>query len=429
MLLVGLIAAASIAAADDPPPCRAAFAGNGLSTLSDPNARLRPNEPNSPASVEVRVPPVLPVTDDPPRFGTVVREWNLLVSLGPGITWRRDSGRFYLCTQGRQMWSVDPLDPPHTARRENWIFPNMGTATADISWSIAWDNDSGCFWISNIVDGNIYGGCYYTRIRKTAVGDTWRWFSENPGDTWLVGDGSGGGAGSMYWMGGSEKCLGRGYFACAPVASGYPYNNVWKFDPYTKSDLGRVACGNALSERGCTLVPYDSNYILTSGWNDNCLSKRDSTGLPLASVPGARSDLALWVPDSVTPDDTVFIYATCGTNSTLQKISVGMLWSQLKPGQAIGEPCWPASAADDRVQVEPNPCQGVATVHFRSSLPTLYSLSLYDATGRVVLSRALSVGRQASSVVLDLRSMPVGVYVLRLNAGTFACSEKIILQH
>src|SRR5512136_1359767 len=79
--------------------------------------------------------------DNPPRFGTVMQQWNLPMGggyNGAGIAWRRDSGRFYLCAQGRQMWSVDPFDPPGTARLENWVFPNMGAGTTDIPWGLAW---------------------------------------------------------------------------------------------------------------------------------------------------------------------------------------------------------------------------------------------------------------------------------------------------
>jgi len=313
-----------------------AYAGNDLSTTSDPNATLRPADPSAPACVEAPVPPV-PVTDAPPPFGTVMQQWNLAMTggyRGSGITWRRDSSRFYLMDQGNALWSFDPLNPTGTIRQERWVFPNMGSGTADIPWSLAWDNDSGCFWISNIVDGNIYGGCYYTRMRRSPSGDTWRWVPSNPGDTWLVGNGSAGGAGSMYWMAGSEKWLDRGYFACAPVAPSPGTNNyVWKFEPYTKTSVGRCTSGHMTSERGCGLVPWDSNYIITTGWNANTHYERDSNGVALrqasATVYGP-ADVAVWVPQIIGPDDTAFFYCMVNNSSnTLQKISTGLLWNQL----------------------------------------------------------------------------------------------------
>ena len=282
---------------------------------------------------------------------------------GAGITWRRDSGRFYLTDQhGGLVWSCDPFDPPGTLRQENWVMPSLGTATRDIPWSLAWDADFSCFWISDIVDGNTYGDCYYVCMRQTPVGDTWRWFPENPGDTWLVGSGSTGGAGNMCWMAGSEKCDGYSYFACAPVARSPGADNyVWKFDPYTKTGLGRCSHGSTIDERGCTLVPWDSNYIITTGWNANRHYKRDSSGLALDSAAATAyvpADVALWLPQTVRPDDTVFFYCICnGTSNTLQRISAGMLWSQLPlPGPSNIRPVTilaPAGTVDSGQSVIP----------------------------------------------------------------------------
>ena len=370
--------------------------------------------------------------DDPPAFGTVVQEWHLLIQFANGgITWRRDSERFYLMDQGYSgssgVWSCDPLDPVHSLRRENWVMPDVGSDTADIPWGLAWDSDSNCFWISTIVDGDIYSGSYYFRMRRTAVGDTWRWFPENPGDTWLVSS-----AGNMYWMAGSEKCDGRDYFACAPVGSGYPYNNVWKFDPYTKTSVGRCSSGHIYSERGCALVPWDSNYIITTGWGANKHYLRDSNGVVLRSADAATYapfDISLWFPQTVRAEDTVFFYCICGNQtSTIQKISVGLLWGQLEPGQAVAEPK-PSPAQPAAFRIEPNPCRGVlflqngdcpakrgtvpsqGPVRFPGTVPGFASVglsqfcALLDAAGRKVLD--LHPGPN------DVRSLAPGVYFVR----------------
>jgi hypothetical protein len=306
------------------------------------------------------------------------------------------------------VWSVRAGDPPGSSRLENWVLPNMGSSTPDVPWSIAWDNDSNCYWISSIVDGSFSKGCNYTRIRRTAHGDTWRWFSENPEDTWQVGDSAASGVGRMYWMAGSEKWLNRDYFACAPVAPTPSTDNyVWKFDPYTKTGIGRCAHGDTVSERGCALVPWDSNYIITTGWNANTHYLRDSNGAVLRSAAATQhssSDLALWVPQNIGPDDTVFMYCTCGVgNDIIQKISVGLLWGQLEPGQAIGEPGRPVLNADDRLHIEPNPCR--AFVRISSLLSSPSSLSLSDISGRKVLD--LRPGAN------DVRALAPGVYFVR----------------
>ena len=60
--------------------------------------------------------PVLAQASSPP-FGTVVRRSSLRMSgsyAGAGITWVRDSGKFFLMDQGYagpcRVWKLDPVD-------------------------------------------------------------------------------------------------------------------------------------------------------------------------------------------------------------------------------------------------------------------------------------------------------------------------------
>jgi hypothetical protein len=55
-------------------------------------------------------------------------------------------------------------------------------------------------------------------------------------------------------------------------------------------------------------------------------------------------------------------------------------------------------------------------------------VGIYDATGRTVLHQTYGVGRDASSVRLDLRSMNAGVYIVRLSGADFAATQKLIVQ-
>jgi hypothetical protein len=74
----------------------------------------------------------------------------------------------------------------------------------------------------------------------------------------------------------------------------------------------------------------------------------------------------------------------------------------------------------------PNPCRGPVRLEYALP-PGLAVLRLYDIAGRAVLTRALN--SREKQITLDLRHLNAGIYVLRLNAGTFACSQKMILQH
>ncbi|UCG43148.1 MAG: T9SS type A sorting domain-containing protein [candidate division WOR-3 bacterium] len=269
---------------------------------------------------------------DPPPFGTVVQRWSLRMSgsyAGAGITWVRDSGRLFLMDQGYagpcRVWKLDPADPQGTIESVPWTFANLGDSTVDIPWSIAWDNDSGCFWISQILDNNVYGGCYL--LRHVWSGSRWVW-GGTARDSWRIDSGSV----HLFWVAGMEKHPVDGAYyghVYSPVQDTF---GLGRFDPYTKSVLGLLLNGAGLRERGLTLVPWDSCYILTNSWNADGYRKRDSTGLLLQSAQAAYgpSDWALYVPSMIKPEDTVCTYCiNSHSNNYFERVSVGMLWSQL----------------------------------------------------------------------------------------------------
>jgi hypothetical protein len=274
---------------------------------------------------------------DPPPFGTVVQRWPLRMSgsyAGSGITWRRDSREFYLMDQGYAgtigVWNLDPADPEGTIESVPWTFINLGAGTVDIPWSIAWDNDSGCFWIGQIVDGNIYGGCYL--LRHIWNGSRWVWGGA-PRDSWYVGNGSNGGGLECLWTAGIEKNHLAGIFYFVPVsASPCSLNRIGKFDPYTKTNLGRLPYGDSAPGRALTLIPWDSAYIVTCGWSSG-LVKLDTLGRILQradSIGYGTSDMTVMWPRPMHPDDTVCIYSmTSSSQNYFLRISTGMLWRQL----------------------------------------------------------------------------------------------------
>jgi hypothetical protein len=353
---------------------------------------------------------------EPPPFGTVLGQWDLPMSgpyAGAGITWRRDSGLFYLMDQNRSVWKLDPTDSTAAIRRDSWVFANLGDGTQDIPWGIAWDPDSGCYWVSQIIDGNVYAGCYLLRIVWS--GGAWCW-GGTPADSWKVSNTI------MYWVAGMAKRTEGGYFIGAAVSQS---GGLVKFDPYTKVVLGSI--GPELSCRCVALVPADSYYIITH--DTISLMKLDSAGQLLQRGDSGRlgqADLDLAIPAVPDPDDTVSFYAICSNSTnTLQGVSAGMLWGQLKAGQAIAEPA-PPTAKPAGFSIEPNPCRGSATIHLAPTLTVPCSITLMDVTGRTLQS---SHHNPQPGMRLDLRALRPGVYIVRIDAGTVTCSEKLILQH
>jgi hypothetical protein len=78
------------------------------------------------------------------------------------------------------------------------------------------------------------------------------------------------------------------------------------------------------------------------------------------------------------------------------------------------------------ITVTPNPCRSSATISCSSSfLSPRSSLSLYDAAGLRVRS---SFGLRTSPFRLDLRSMPAGVYLLRLESAGGTATRKLVVE-
>ncbi len=77
--------------------------------------------------------------------------------------------------------------------------------------------------------------------------------------------------------------------------------------------------------------------------------------------------------------------------------------------------------------VTPNPCDGSTTLRIPDSSSIVYrsSLSVYDASGRRVLSRPV----QTSPFVLSTSYFPAGVYVARWVSGDNYLSARFLVQH
>lgn len=99
---------------------------------------------------------------------------------------------------------------------------------------------------------------------------------------------------------------------------------------------------------------------------------------------------------------------------------------------ALTRPVEPAAVAGRqavRFGISPNPARDRAVLSLTSSpIAHNLSLSVYDATGRCVLVDAPGFGRQSSSASLDLRFLPAGVYLVRLNGAGFSVSQKLVIE-
>ncbi len=105
------------------------------------------------------------------------------------------------------------------------------------------------------------------------------------------------------------------------------------------------------------------------------------------------------------------------------------LWAYVNPSQTpgVGEHATVAELAALSLRVEPNPSAVRIRVRFVLPGPSRVSVKLYDAAGavRAVLTEGhLSAGRH--ELVVDAATLPHGVYLLRLDAGSRSASVKLI---
>jgi hypothetical protein len=239
-------------------------------------------------------------------------------------------------------------------------------------------------------------------------------------DSWYISDTTGGPR--LQWVAGMEKHPVEGVFYAIVYESEQDTSGLGRFDPYTKSVLGLLANGVGIRERGLTLVPWDSFYVLTTGYAVNHYRKRDSTGLLLQSAGATHgpTDWALHVPSVIRAEDTVCAYCINSNSSNyFERVSVGMLWGQLGAvGVEEGEP------AAQRRQPEATVARGVLTYQ-----PTASSLQqaaeLIDINGRLVME--LQPGQT------DIRHLAPGVYFIeedsRVPGSMGSSARKVVIQH
>jgi hypothetical protein len=90
----------------------------------------------------------------------------------------------------------------------------------------------------------------------------------------------------------------------------------------------------------------------------------------------------------------------------------------------VAEPSLKPQASSFKLEAYPNPATNAVNIQFSTPLSGPSSLRVYDTQGRLVHS---SFGLRTSPFRLDLRSMPAGVYHLRLTSGDRTISQRVAI--
>ena len=72
-----------------------------------------------------------------------------------------------------------------------------------------------------------------------------------------------------------------------------------------------------------------------------------------------------------------------------------------------------ATIKDLSITIAPNPVMSLLTVQFSGNRESVYTLSLFNASGKLLLSKAQLAKSNISTLAMD--QMPAGIYFLRIN--------------
>jgi len=78
--------------------------------------------------------------------------------------------------------------------------------------------------------------------------------------------------------------------------------------------------------------------------------------------------------------------------------------------------------------VYPNPVTGIANIHLTPGAnDEMVTISVYDVTGRMVMSQSRLNSKETSDVVLDMSQLSNGMYIIRLESSEAVLSRKVML--
>jgi hypothetical protein len=88
-----------------------------------------------------------------------------------------------------------------------------------------------------------------------------------------------------------------------------------------------------------------------------------------------------------------------------------------------------ATLGDWHLAISPNPlASGFAVLRYSLPKVGLATLSVFDVTGRTMLTQTLAAGRTGTAS-LDLRKLGAGVYVVKVAAEGFSTTQKLVVEH
>ncbi len=243
--------------------------------------------------------------------------------------------------------------------------------------------------------------------------------------------------------------------ACGPAGSAVIYAGGQAGDRgviYRTDDLG-ISWNRTASAPGADIVslavhPQDPGTVLAAAGR---LYRSTDAGESWAECPAGRNLVSV----RFNPHQPAMI-AAGGDSGVVLSLDAGATWSRLDAGledrhvsylafadsgrwlvcATRGRACfaWPLAAGvaerplvaemDGPARLAPTIGPGRFAVSWTGRVT---GISVYDAAGRAVF-RQSSIDNLGSSMALDLRGLSAGVYLVRLDAGGFTQSQKLVVE-
>ncbi len=179
-----------------------------------------------------------------------------------------------------------------------------------------------------------------------------------------------------------------------------------------------VSAQNVAGAKKGTLSVISSSQTQLVGSGKYITHRLAGTG----ATDGSRTWTFNWTAPIAGTGDVTFYGAFNSTNndggSNGDKITLSQMLVHESPTAAVHEP-----AAEQYVNVFPNPAASFVTITPLSASASLSLVSVYDLSGRKVMEEAFNSG----PVTLNIQSLESGIYILNMNMGDKVLTEKIVV--
>jgi hypothetical protein len=88
----------------------------------------------------------------------------------------------------------------------------------------------------------------------------------------------------------------------------------------------------------------------------------------------------------------------------------------------------PKPAAEDKISLYPNPADNNITIEIAADKPEKVTIELYSPEGKCLLAKSERLNTGVNHIMLSVKSLRAGIYLVRLNGNHFNSVRKLIIE-